>query len=125
MTAPAAQPTLTIPDFLAHLATLDGKPIPFYGRDPDHPDWDGIRRCARQRRCGMCGEHIGHGPYAFVGQAPWMHVHCAAWFSANHPGASQSVIVAPRAGCHRDRNGRWRFIPYGTQEVRDVSNVKP
>lgn len=59
------------------------KPIDFKALDPDH-----VERCAKHRRCGICGGKIRSGPVAFIGAPdsahrqcfadPWMHPDCAA-----------------------------------------------
>ena len=57
-------------------------PIDFRQLDPEH-----VKRCAKHRRCGICGSRIDHGkPVAFIGPDdgrtcyadPWMHPECAA-----------------------------------------------
>jgi hypothetical protein len=57
------------------------KPIDFRELDQDHVD-----RCAKHRRCGVCGKRIKGGqPVALIGPDdgrtcfadPWMHLSCA------------------------------------------------
>lgn len=57
------------------------RPIDFRQLDPER-----VKRCAKHRRCGVCGSRIDHGkPLAFIGPDdgrscyadPWMHVECA------------------------------------------------
>lgn len=56
-------------------------PIDFRALDTEH-----VKRCAKHRRCGICGGRIDHGkPVAFIGPDdgrscyadPWMHPACA------------------------------------------------
>jgi hypothetical protein len=56
-------------------------PLDFRALDPDH-----VRRCAKHRRCAICGSRIDHGkPVALIGPDdgrqcyadPWMHPACA------------------------------------------------
>lgn len=69
--------TLLIP-FMVD-ATRD--PIDFKVLDPGH-----VELCAKQTRCGVCGNRIRSGPIAFIGPDddgrscfadPWMHPSCA------------------------------------------------
>src|SRR5258708_21749215 len=66
---------LEIPEFLAHLKTYGGYPIPFtqlwaYGK-PDFRavDMEHCARCLRDKLCAICGRRLGEYCY-FIGGAP-------------------------------------------------------
>jgi hypothetical protein len=65
------------------------RPVDFKALDADHVD-----RCAKHRRCGICGGRIKHGrPLVFIGPDdgrtcfadPWMHPECADVATAQCP----------------------------------------
>ena len=94
-------PMPPIPDFLSHLPRAGGLVIPFTA--PTHgkvriarTDIDRVAQCAKQRRCMLCGDHIGRDELialfyyesASVGDCssdPWMHVGCAEYTAAACP----------------------------------------
>lgn len=113
-------------------------PIDFKAVDADH-----VRRCAEERRCGICGSKIKRGPIAFIGPTdgrrcfadPWMHPECAEVAMAQCPfltgrrdwredggllldpySAGMAVVLAHNWRAHLDPFGAWHFEAVG--EVR-------
>jgi hypothetical protein len=109
---------LKIPQFLAHLKTYGGYPIPFtqlcHVGTPDFRavDSEHCARCLRDKLCAICGRRLGEycyfigGPLAkknrlFVG--PAMHKQCAEFASQTCPFLSgQKLEYSNRAAEHED-----------------------
>ena len=77
--------TLTVP----YVVDERRSPIDFKQMHPGH-----VRKCAEQRRCGICGKPMRNGrPIAFIGPDdgrrcfadPWMDVDCAKLAMAQCP----------------------------------------
>jgi hypothetical protein len=116
--------------------TLD--PIDFKIVDAGH-----VELCARQTRCGVCGQKIKRGPIAFIGPDdgrtcfadPWMHERCAElamrqcpfltgrrdWKGAearNEPllatySEGMVPMLARNWRAHQDAGGAWHFEAVG------------
>ncbi len=76
---------LTVP----YMVDAARQPIDFKVLDSSH-----VEKCAKHRRCGICGRRINHGRLvAFIGPAddrscfadPWMHPACAELAMAQCP----------------------------------------
>lgn len=109
-------------------------PIDFRALDVDH-----VKRCAKHRRCGICGRRIDHGrPIALIGPDdgrtcyadPWMHPECAElamrqcpflrgrdWRTDAGPArafvagyvGNMVVRIVTEARAHKDALGAWHF----------------
>jgi hypothetical protein len=116
-------------------------PIDFKAVDAEHVD-----RCAKHRRCGVCGGKIRGGPVAFIGPDdgrrcfadPWMHSDCAqramqqcpflaarkGWRDLDqasaplieHHAFSMALFFAPDCRSHKDQLGVWHFEAVGALE---------
>lgn len=120
--------SLTVP----FMVDAERSPIDFRRLDPEH-----VKRCAKHRRCGICGGRIDHGrPVALIGPDdgrtcyadPWMHPACAELAMAQCPFLSRGrgwrdggnplvdgyvgrmvMRVVMDASAHRDVLGAWHF----------------
>jgi hypothetical protein len=102
-----------------------------------------VRKCAEDRRCGICGHQVrGAERLAFIGPNdgrvcfadPWMHLECARLAMRQCPflqgrdwreipdgwrelidvyHGSMSLFTAPNGRAHRDEWGRWHFEALG------------
>jgi len=98
-------------------------PIDFRQLDPEH-----VKRCAKHRRCGICGSRIDHGkPVAFIGPDdgracyadPWMHPECADL------AAQQCVFIRGRGWRELpDAAERALLDPYRVMVVRIVQEAR-
>jgi hypothetical protein len=123
MSTTIAPPQIEIPDFLTHLPTFAGMPVPFtatwYGAKPDFRvvDPNKVALCLRKHLCGVCGRRLGDWCY-FIGgpqskdsklfNDPPMHIQCArfsskacAYLNGTRQGYSDRPIPAMTA---RDEN---------------------
>lgn len=121
-----------------YMVDADRHPIDFKAVDAGH-----VRRCSKDRLCGICGRKIQGSPIAFVGPDdgrrcfadPWMHLRCARQAMEQCPflagrrdwrdddaredpllqrySAGMSLMVAPDGRSHRDELGGWHFESLG------------
>ena len=93
-------PTIAIPDFLMHLETYHGLPVPFiqavFNGVPDFRaiDPDKVVRCVNEKLCAVCGRRLGEYCF-FIGgplskenhffSDPAMHEKCANFAAQTCP----------------------------------------